>query len=220
MDYYYYIIFIAEFLAAISATVFLYKFKHTRLFLLVPLLWFIPINELVCQYIFPRMPEGYFLKNLYRLLIPMTIIYLIVSQLQKKKNKLFVQILLVVAILFYGLELLQINPLNTFLDISFTAASILIVVALLVYFIEELKGSHHTTVNRNLFLWICFGFLLFNLPYPIIFFARKYINSDNEIIILTLNKIQLLLGILSYLIIALGFYWGNKIEPQSSTKPE
>lgn len=66
MDYYYYTGFAVEFLAAISATVYLNKYRHTSLIWLLPILWFIPINELVTQYIFPRMPEGYFLKNMYR----------------------------------------------------------------------------------------------------------------------------------------------------------
>lgn len=212
MDFYYYIVFIAEFLAAILATVFLYKYKRTTLFWLLPLLWFIPINELVCQYIFPRMPMGYLLYNVYKVIVPLTISRLVLSQLRKPNNRLAVKLLIAVAILVYSIELVQINPFNTFLDFSFTTSSFVIVISLLVYFVEELQGNYITHVNRNLFLGVCFGFLLFHIPYPIIFLARKYSTTNNEAFILTLNKIQLIVEIISYLSIAFAFYWGDKME--------
>lgn len=212
MDYYYYTVFIVEFLAAISATVFLYKYRYTPLFWLLPLLWFIPINELVCQYVFPREPVGYMLYNIYRLIVPITIITLVLSELKKSPNRFFVKILIGLAVLLYIVEIFLINPFNSFFDFSFTTSSIFIVISLLVYFVEELNGNHHSQVKRNLFLWVCFGFLIFHLTYPIIFFAQKYIDVKNEAFILTLNKVQLILAILSYITIAFGFYWGDKLD--------
>ncbi len=211
MDYYYYTVFFTEFLAAISATVFLYKYKNTALFWLLPLLWFIPINELVCQYIFPRTATGYILYNIYRTAVPLAIIFLVLSKLRKRLNRLIVIVQISFAILLYISEVFIINPLNTFIDFSFTAASIFIVISLLIYFIEEINGNYHSQVNRNLFLWVCFGFLIFHITYPIIFFAQKYIALENEVFILSLNKLQLILSIASYLIIAFGFYYGDTV---------
>jgi len=211
LDYYYYAGFAAEFIAAISATVFLYKYKHTTIKWLLPVLWFIPINELVCQYIFLKMPAGYFLYNVYKIIVPLSIIAIIASQLQKRKNKLFTKAILAIAVVFYVVEIFKINLFKDFLDISFTAASIGILTALLVYFIEELNSTQTSIVHRNLFLLICFGFLIFHLPYPILIFVENDITQYSDEAVTAIYKIHLILVIVSYLMIALGFYWGEKV---------
>ena len=158
MDYYYYAGFFSEFLAAFSATVFLYKYKHTTLFWLLPLLWFILINDLVTQYIFPRMPLGYLLSNVYRVLVPLVIILLVGSQVKKKKLKTIIRFIAIINIVLTAIELFVINPLTAKTSFSFTTASVLIVICLVIYFMEELKRNQVINVNRKLFLWVCFGF--------------------------------------------------------------
>lgn len=219
MDYYYYAGYIAEFLAAISAAVFLYKYKKSQLIWLLPLLWYIPINELICQYIFSGQPVGFMLKNIYRVVVPLSIILLVLSQVQKRKPRTIIKFIAIINTALVILELLTINPFETKTSFSFTIASILIVICLLIYFIEELKGNHLFMANRNLFVLICFGFLIFHVPFPVLIYAQKNISTYSNDIVRALYKIHFIIAILSYLMIAFGFYWGDKItSPSPSVK--
>ncbi|WP_158306998.1 MULTISPECIES: hypothetical protein [unclassified Dokdonia] len=53
--------------------------------------------------------------------------------------------------------------------------------------------------------------MIFFIAYPVISLAREFISEDPKINGL-LNNIQFTVAILSYLTIAFGFYYGNKIE--------
>ncbi|WP_339849328.1 hypothetical protein [uncultured Dokdonia sp.] len=66
-------------------------------------------------------------------------------------------------------------------------------------------------MSKNLFLWIALGFLIFFISFPVILLAREFV-SDGDNIHRSLNYIQFTVSILSYLTIAFGFYYGNKIE--------
>lgn len=212
MQVYYTMSIVAEFAAAISATIFLFKYKNTGLKWILPLLWYILINELLCQYIFPQTQIGYALYNGYSIIVPTTILFLIHSFIKVKKSQLFVRFLIIASLLGFASELTQLNPLNTFLDYSFTLTSIFIIIGLLVYFIQELQDNLVSKVNRNLFLLVCFGFLIFHIPFPIIALVQKNITDSNPELIIALNKVHIILTSVSYFVIAFGFYWGDTVN--------
>ena len=83
-------------------------------------------------------------------------------------------------------------------------------IGLLLYLIELLKTEEIVAFSRDLFLWICSGFLIFHISYPVIAFSRVYLFQDSYEISEPLLILQFIIISISYSVIAFGFYWGNK----------
>ncbi len=203
---------ISEFTAAIFATIFYYKYRNSKLKLLLFILWYIPINEMLGQYVFARTGTGYFLYNLYEIIVTAGLIFLIGTQITQRSRKRFVYILFALSIVGYTISLYFFNPFKEFSTINFTLLTIAVLISLLVYFIDLLKSDRVLKMSRNLFLWVALGFLIFFIAFPVILLAREFISNANEVH-RNLNYIQFAVAILSYLTIAFGFYWGDKVEP-------
>jgi len=203
-------------MAAISATVFFYKYKHTKLVWLLPLLWYIPINEILCQKVFGPSTTGYILYNIYRIIVPLSLLLIISSQLKGKNSKSFTLVVILLFTVGVVLDFAFTSFTTEFLNHSLTFSSILIVVMLLRYFVEELKSDNVLMLKKNLFLWVSFGFLTFHIAYPVIVLAEQYLINGNNTLRKSLFQIHLVIIIISYLFIAFAFYWSNKI-PHSNT---
>lgn len=203
--------FTSEFIAALFGTFYFYKYKNTDINFLILLLWYIPVNEMLCQYIFPRSEIGYLLYNLYDLIVSSTILIMLKTQIRLKTRKNIVLVLLVLCITIFLISLFFFNPFKEFSKSNFTIFTVLVITALLIYFIDLLNSDKILLLSKNLFLIINLGFLIFFIAYPVISLAREFISEDPKINGL-LNNIQFTVAILSYLTIAFGFYYGNKIE--------
>ncbi len=203
--------FTSEFIAALFGTFYFYKYKNTDINFLILLLWYIPVNEMLCQYIFPRSEIGYLLYNLYDLIVSSTILIMLKTQIRLKARKNIVLVLLVLCITIFLISLFFFNPFKEFSKSNFTIFTVLVITALLIYFIDLLNSDKILLLSKNLFLIINLGFLIFFIAYPVISLAREFISEDPKINGL-LNNIQFTVAILSYLTIAFGFYYGNKIE--------
>lgn len=209
-EYFQKAMFTSEFIAALFGTFYFYKYKNTQIKILLPLLWYIPINEMVCQYIFPRTEMGYLLYNFYDVIVPATILFMLKNQtiLKSRKNK--VRVLLAICITGFLVSLFFFNPLKEFSKWNFTMFTFLVINGLLIYFIDLLNSDKIFLLRKNLFLIVNLGFLIFFVGYPVISLAREVV-SDAPTINGILNNIQFTVAILSYLIIAFGFYQGEKM---------
>lgn len=201
----------SEFIAAIFASVYFYKYRNSKLKLLLIVLWYIPINEILGQYVFARTATGYLLYNLYRIIVPASLIYLIGTQIINSIRKKIVFALSAFCFLFFMVSIYFTNPLREFSSTNFTIFTIAVLIALLVYFIELLNSNKVLNMGKNLFLWVALGFLIFFIAFPVILLAREFISNDSEAN-RALNYIQFVVAIISYLAIAFGFYKGEKIE--------
>ncbi|AWH74206.1 hypothetical protein DCS32_08535 [Dokdonia sp. Dokd-P16] len=201
----------SEFIAAMFASIYFYKYQNTKLKLLLIIMWYIPINEVLGQYLFARTETGYLLYNLYRIIVPASFVYLISTQISDSLRKKIVFALSAFCFLTFLISIYFSNPLKEFSKTTFTIFTIAVLISLLIYFIELLKSDKVLNMSKNLFLWIALGFLIFFISFPVILLAREFV-SDGDKIHRSLNYIQFTVAILSYLTIAFGFYYGNKIE--------
>jgi hypothetical protein len=200
----------AEFIAAISASIYYSKYKNSSLKWLLPLLWYIPVNEVVCNFILEE-KLFYLLYNIYDLITSCTILIVLRLSVVEKKWQRGMNILIVLNISSFFINFLTINPYREYTSLSFTISAFLIVIALLLYLVELLNKKIIIKVNRNIYLWVCSGFLIFHISYPILIYARKFL-GDIKSILDPLNYIQVVIIMITYLTIAFGFHWGEKIE--------
>lgn len=199
----------SEFLAAIVATVYFYKYKDSLLWLLLPLLWYIPLNEVLCQFVFANTKIGFLLYNIYDIIVGPTILIITISQLKNKFRKKVIRTLLFTYLIAYCINLTQMNLLEELSTMMPTLSAIFIVIGLLYYLIELLKSDKIIQVGRDLFLWIAIGFLIFFIAYPVVFFAQKYLINKSTIL-KSLYNIHYIISLCSYLTIAFGLYYGGK----------
>lgn len=87
MDVFQYIIFAAELLAALAATIYYSKYKYTKLKWLLPLLWYITINERVAYaYSVYFKTSNALFYNIYDFITSVTILWLITTQIHDTKK--------------------------------------------------------------------------------------------------------------------------------------
>lgn len=200
---------ISEFLAAIVASVYFYKYKDSLLWLLLPLLWYIPINEVLCQFVFVNTKIGFLLYNIYDIIVGPTILIITISQLKNTFRKKVIRTLLFIYVIAYCINLMQMNLLEELSTMIPTLSAIFIVIGLLYYLIELLKSDKIIQVGKDLFLWIAIGFLIFFIAYPVVFFAQKYLINKSTIL-KSLYNIHYIISLCSYLTIAFGLFYGGK----------
>jgi len=211
MDVLFYVILTAELLSAIAATVYYYKYKHTSLKWLLPLLWYITINEPIAlaYHSITKISNAVF-YNIYDFVICVTLLWLISTQIKNTKKKNYARIIQYTSIIIFIINFLSIDPLYGSTVIAFTISSILIVISLLIFFIDLLVSYEVINVKRDLFLWVCFGFLIFHISFPVLYFARVYLIEQDMALYKPFYIIQTITIVLCYSVIAFSFKWSNK----------
>lgn len=204
--------FIVLFVTAITATFYFYKYKHTSLKWFLVLFWYTAINDIVAfQY------WNYFQKtnnvfyNIFFLVHFSIILWVIYSNITFQKRKKWSKYLLIIFWGSFVINCIFRNPLIHYLDASYTVGTILTVISILFYFIDLMLSSEVIKIKRDLLLWINLGFLLFNISYPVILATQNLYGLKTTSLASNLFVIQLIISIASYLTIAFGFYWGEKI---------
>lgn len=212
--------FIVLFVTAITATFYFYKYKYTSLKWFLILFWYTAINDIIAfQYwnYFEKTNNVFY--NIFFLIHFSIILWVIYKNIMFSKRKKWSKYLLIIFWASFIINCVFKNPLIYYLDASYTLGTILTVIAILFYFIDLMLSSEVVKIKRNLLLWINLGFLLFNISYPVILAAQNFYGSKTTLLASNLFLIQLIISIVSYLIIAFGFYWGDKItSPSPSVK--
>jgi len=211
MNYLYYAASVLEFLAAITATVYFYKYKHTILKWLLPLFWYIALNERIARLYWEYTEKSNnIFYNIFDFIYFTLLIWIIQRIVSSKKRKKKVKFLLVGYCISFLVNATLTNPLIDYLKYSYTAGSIILVVAVLFYLIDLLLSEQVSKIQKDLFLWICIGLLIFNISYPVIISAQFLYGEDSGKFESSLRILQGVIIHITYLIIAFGFIWSEK----------
>ena len=207
MDYLIYIVLLFEFAAAISATVYYKKYKSTPLKWMLPLLWYIAINEFTCHILLaPYRFE--ILYNFYEVIVCLGLLIITRLHLSHHTRIAIANVLIVVSAIAFTITAITQDPFKDWPVFSFTLSTILIIIALTLYLVEQLKSNKIAAYTRDIFLWVCIGFLIFHISYPVIMFSRYFLVMDSVFIYEAIFLIQFIAVIACYGTIAFGFYRG------------
>ena len=210
-----------ELLAAITGTIFFYKYKHTYLKYFLYLLWFIAFSELFATYIHNYQIKTflYFDKKgidynhwVYNILDSVSFLvyfYIFYKATKTKKFKFWIKNFAVAYILFSITNWIFIqNFLSETQSYLFIIGAIFLIISILFYFIELLKSEKVLIFHKNILFWISTGLLLYyagNIPFAV--------ESDGYALIPGIHKLFLIVSILSiimHLIFTFGFIWSKK----------
>lgn len=211
--------YIAELIAAILATVYFYKYKNSSLKFFAIYLWYVVLHE-AFTYFF--LPLGFFrfeLINLYGFVTPLYVIWTCRSFLSSNKFRHILTIFIVVVCILNFTEWAIKGIHNEPWTISKIIGPLLCVASFTIYLTGLFKLQTVINPFKDIFTYFLLGFTLFSVASPIILLGRIFY-LDNYSMSVNLSYIMGTVVILMYIIFGFGFYWGDKIEPQSSTKPE
>lgn len=212
-------------MAAILATIYFYKYRHTPLKYLLYLLWYITFTEFLAWYsVKYEIKQLLFINEqgvkynwwMYNLLRFVTFNGLFLIYSNYLKNKKFKQLIKLFVASYTLVYILNWTFIQNFIwdtsEIPRIVGSIFLIITILCYFIELLRSDLIVVFHKLLMFWISVGLLLFytgTIPFflKINQYAVMYPFTDR---IHKLFLIIYILAITMYLTFSFGFIWSKK----------
>lgn len=212
-----------ELLAAITGSVYFFKYKNTQIKYFLYLLWYITITEFTGWYASENDILVFFDQNgidynhwFFNLLY--FIFFIVVLKMysrsiknarQKKWIDNFIILYIIISIINWSLIQSFIFEMS---ELPFVVGSVFLIISIVFYLIELLKSEKVIVYHRKLLFWISIGLLFFHsgtIP-----FSLKY----NEYSLFPgIDKLFLIIYVLSFFMYAIfifGFIWSNKEEKE------
>ncbi|MGW9687074.1 hypothetical protein [Flagellimonas sp. 2504JD1-5] len=109
--------------------------------------------------------------NIYSVVTFCFFYYIYINILKNKKHKVRVKYAAILALLGYVISLFFQNPFHIGLYYADLVASIVLLYAIGLYFIEKRKEESHYLLRHNLLFWVSLGLFIFHIFFPFIFIA-------------------------------------------------
>jgi len=209
-----------ELVAAITGSIYFYKYKHTPLKYFLFLLWYIVITEFFSMYAretgtltFYTDENGIhytiWFYNLLKFITFNILYYIYFKSLNTDKFKKRVKIFAFIYVgVFISNWLLIQNFLMERSEIPKIIGSFFLIASIIFYFIELLKSEKILVFHKMLLFWISVGLLLFyagTIPFTLKYNGYMLIPGIHDLFL-----IIYILAIIMYLIFTFGFIWSKK----------
>ena len=209
----------SELIAAITGTIYFYKYKHTHLKYFLFLLWYITITEFVASFASKQNVLVFFDENgvdynywFYNLLRIVTFTTLLLIYVKSISNQTYRRILKACLIIYILAVIINWSFIQNFAfeisEVPKILGSMFLIFAIIFYLIELLRSDKILVFHKMLLFWISVGLLLFysgTIPFAL--------NINGYALIPGIHKLFLIvyiLAIMMYLIFTFGFIWSKK----------
>lgn len=207
-----------EILAVLSATFYYKKYKHTKLKTFLFFIWYVALNDILfskmyIDYIDPH--SNTILYNIYRFVLFNYLFWLIYNHLTDSLRRKIIVGCAGLFTLGYLINVYYEGFQYGKLQYATLTGCILFVIAALYYFIELLKRSDIDYIKNQAFVWICVGYLIYGIGFPVVFFARHLKFEEQYFSSKYLEDLQFILGMIvicMYTIIGLAFVWSKNMS--------
>ncbi|KZS39360.1 hypothetical protein AWE51_12520 [Aquimarina aggregata] len=206
-----YVIISIELITAVVGTLYLKKYKDTKLKYFVFFLWYTAINEAIGGIYLKRYVNiewGDLIYNIYYFISFGYLLILYKNHLVNKRNKSLAYFFLVTYIALLIINGFYQNYVYELQIIPYIAASCFLVITISLYFIEILNSQRVLYVSKNLLFWISIGLLLYhigNIPFRIL---RNYYTDITDAT--TAFLLGAFLTVTMNLSFIFGFIWSSK----------
>ena len=211
-----------DLLAAITGTIFFYKYKHTYLRYFLYLLWYITFSEFFADYIhenkiksllyFNPLNNLYYNHWVYNAIDTVSFIVYYFIYYNAISGKRFKNWIKIFAFSYIALSLVNWVFVQNFLgeiqSYLFIIGAIFLIISIIFYFVELLRSDKVLIFHKNLLFWVSVGLLLYysgNIPFAAEFNGYALIPGIHKLFL-----IVNILAILMYLIFIFGFIWSKK----------
>lgn len=217
MEYFTTPFFISELLAALVATFCFYKYRHTPLWLILPILWMAPITESLGVYYYEYIyPNNAGIFNLYQFVYFVLFYLMIYGFVKNRTRQLVIISLSVLVLLTYSIEFsitdVQYKPLTY----SGIVGTMVMVIHLMYAAIETLKSNKILDFRNSLPFFIFSGYLLIEITLiPVSLIRNQDLNTWSIDVI---EGVRSILG--AVLILANGYFIFGFLWTKSMGKKE
>ncbi|WP_024772282.1 hypothetical protein [Aquimarina macrocephali] len=199
----------SEYISAIVAILFFFKYKNTQLKYFAFILIYVALNELLGGYLRDSgISYNYIIYNIYNIITFSYFFLLYRNHLKKKLYKKTVMAFFVIYLLAVLINGFYQNYLNQAQTTPYILASVFLIVSIIFYFIEILNSQKVLYVNKNLLFWISIGLFLYYIgiiPFRIITNSFASADSHNYLFL-----IKFILVVVMNSCFIIGFIWSNK----------
>lgn len=206
-----------QFLAAIAATLYFYKYKDTFLKYFIFILWYTAINELAARLLVNALHgNNIILYNVYNIINFTYSILLYRSALSKQKNKRLMLPLLAIYLVSVAVMCFFFSFRYDFFIYTYALGALFVIAGIALYFSEILHSDKIIHINKNLLFWISTGWLIFyvaSIPFYLMrqYYVRLSFISISMYLIYFLNFVL-------YSTFIIGFIWSGR-EQKSLLQP-
>jgi len=199
----------SEWIAAVTATVCFFKYKHLPIRTILLLLWITVIAESAAiVWIKLGHTSNHWIYNIYAFCFYVIIYKMVYDYIIDVRRK---KIVLLLSVLFFiggTVRFLFIPRATDFLIHVNNAGMLLLVVLLLYYAIDLLKSDRPLNLKKQLELFIFSGYLFFGISFiPLSIFVFGAEESVSKRAISIFSDIQRIIVVIMYLIFTFGFIW-------------
>lgn len=210
-----------ELIAAITGTVYYYKYKNTPIKYFLPLLWYIVITEFAGLYSAKNDVLLFYDKrgtryNLWMYNLLYVVFYPVVLYIYYKTiNNLRLKKWVLIFIFIYSIvSIINWSFIQSFLyewsEIPHVVGSGFLAISIMFYFVELLQSNSVIIYHRKLLFWISVGLLIYHIG--TIPFSLKVTEYALQNHIHSLFLIIWISALIMYLLFTFGFIWAKKEE--------
>lgn len=203
------LLYFLQFSAAITASIYYYKYKDTFLKYFLFIIWYSVLNELAARLFVKQMGgNNIILYNIYNIINFSYSILLFRSSLSKPTNKRIMLPLLVIYLVSVVAMCFFYNFRYDFFILTYVLGALFVITGIALYFNEILRSDKIIHVNKNLLFWLSTGWLIFYIATIPFYMMRQYY-ANLPVISISMYLIYFHNFVL-YLIIITGFIWSGK----------
>ncbi len=206
-----YIFLSLEFLSAMAASIYFYKYGRTFLKYIAYYLWYVVIFEAaVIFYLDHALVNTDFIFNIWQIILFILIHWIVYNSLTTKR------VIQVVHLLFASYYIVQIyegitkNFISDYLPISYFYGGVISIISILFFAVELLKSQDIKIIKRDLAVWFLFANLVFWIAYLPIFFVFTNYTELSAYVISVLSKIQNMFIVVQNILFIVGFAWSEE----------
>lgn len=200
---------ILEFITAVVASIYYYKYKNSHLKYLLFFLWYASINDILAGIYSTTISifnAPFF--NVFQIVFTVFYLSLYKSVIESLKSKKIISYFILLYFISFGIALIYDDFFKFHMSISYITGSIFIVISIILYFSEILNSDKIININKSLMFWISTGLIISLLPdIPFDVVRKYYVNSPT---IPYIYAVSFLLVIIYNLLLITGFIWSNK----------
>lgn len=205
----------SEITAAITATIFYFKYKESPVKFILMFLWLIVFNEQMGDYMgrnkiwLYQDNYNYWIYNVIRPFKTLLIFFIYFKTLKTKMYVLWIKRFMIIYCIIYPINILFIQDFFTNIQSNtMVLGALFTVICTIFYFIELLRSEKIIVFHKQLLFWISIGLLIFYSGTIPLILAHEYYAHFNYIHSIFL--IIYILGIVMYLLFSFGFIWSRK----------
>ena len=199
-------------LAAITSSVFYYKYRKSYLFIISPFLWYTAINEFVVIKLDEVLENdtGIF-YNIHQIILFAILFWVIYKSLKNSKRIYILKVLVVIYTIIQIVDISINNFMSDYLSLSYLIGGVTVTIGIILYAIELLESQDIKFLHKDLTVWFLTANLFFWISYlPIYIIQDKYYDTISSDLAISLKYIQISCIIILNLLYIVGFIYSEK----------